>query len=133
MSRRVTKVHKSDRRRVRGHWGRAARLRQSRGSGSGQRKLHVRLSVASLHFVFPFFQHRGLKMVEIFGTLFSFLFIWDCYVLFENNLQTNLKACSQFIGHTNCKKLYVVKTERDKIEKITMNTRRFSVFLEKIS
>ena len=75
MGRRVTKVNKSDRSRVRG--GRAAWLRQSQGSGSGQRKLHVRLSVAALHFVFPFFQHRGLKMVEIFGTMFSFLFIWD--------------------------------------------------------
>ena len=67
MGRRVTEVNKSDRRRVRtGHWGRAAWLRQSRGSGSDQRKLHVGLREASLHFVFPFFQHRGLKMVELF-------------------------------------------------------------------
>ena len=69
MSRRVTKVNQSDRRltRVRlcmhvrgsGHGGRAAWLWQS--CGSGQRKLHVRLSVTSLHLVFPFFQHCGLK------------------------------------------------------------------------
>ena len=117
MGRRVTEVNKSDRSRVRmrGHWGRAARLRQSQGSGSGQRKLHVRLRVAALHFVFPFFQHRGLKMVEIFGTMFSFFclsgiamyylklmykftFIELIHV-FVVNQQTNLKACSQFNGH----------------------------------
>ena len=67
MSRRVTQVNQSDRRlaRVRlcmhvrgsGHGGRTARLRQSRGSGSDQRKLHVRLRVATLHLVFSFFQH----------------------------------------------------------------------------
>ena len=77
MSRRVTKVNQSDRRltRVRlcmrmrgsGHGGRAAWLWQS--YGSGQRKLHVRLSVTSLHLVFPFFQHCGLKR-----------FIWNFWI-----------------------------------------------------
>ena len=94
--RRVAKVHQSHRggarvrMRVRSHWGRAAWLRQSCGSGSGQRELHVRLSVASLHFVFSFFQHRGLKMKCLWNfyidTLASFILRYYLKLLYKFTL-----------------------------------------------
>ena len=94
--RRVAKVHQSHRggarvrMRVRSHWGRAAWLRQSCGSGSGQRELHMRLSVASLHFVFSFFQHRGLKMKCLWNfyidTLASFILRYYLKLLYKFTL-----------------------------------------------
>ena len=94
--RRVTKVHQSHRGGarvrvcVRGHWGRAAWLRQSCGSGSGQRELHVRLSVAPLHFVFSFFQHCGLKMKCLWkfciDTLASFILRYYLKLLYKFTL-----------------------------------------------
>ena len=62
--------------------------------------------------------------------MYRFTFIELIHV-FVFNQQTNLKACSQFNGHHI--KIFICSKKRDKIEKITMNTRRFSVFLEKIS
>ena len=128
MCRRVTEVDQSDRRgarvivRVRGsgHRGRAAGLRQRRGSGESQ--LHVRLSVASLHFVFPFLQHCSLKVFEIVGTFkinTSLSCLSGIAILFEINVQVNMEFNVFFdsINNLNGKHAYSSKDIVAKLSK----------------